>query len=196
MDMNFTPDTEQVDASQGAGDVAAEGGVTVSLGEVTDEQIREATVAVSSMLRGLDFAFLQVREFHRAFGHPVASEPTVLDRERMENRAKWMLEEIEEFLDPNKHTVVDGADAMIDLIYFAIGTLVEMGVLPQSIMDIVHGANMGKLHKIDGKMVPVYREDGKTKKPENWERDFAPEPKLTAEVHRQAKTRLLSALGA
>jgi predicted HAD superfamily Cof-like phosphohydrolase len=88
---------------------------------------------------------------------------------------------------------VDGADAMIDLIYFALGTLVEMGIMPQNLMDIVHEANMGKLHNIDGKMVPVYREDGKTKKPDNWEADFAPEPKLAAEVHRQSKSGLLLA---
>lgn len=183
--------TEQVDAGQGAGENG--GGESAA---PTPAELNLKLTVTPMMIRGLDYSFLQVRDFHEAFGHPIADKPTILDRERMENRAKWMREEIDEFLDPDRHTAVDGADAMIDLIYFAVGTLVEMGIMPQSLMDIVHEANMGKLHNIDGKMVPVYREDGKTKKPDNWEADFAPEPKLAAEVHRQAKTGLLSAVSA
>ena len=79
--------------------------------------------------------------------------------------------------------IVGQSDALTDALYFIFGSFVEMGVKPFNLFRIVQEANMGKLH--DG--VPKYREgDGKIMKPENWERDFAPEPKLTAEIERQS----------
>lgn len=144
---------------------------------------------------GLDYAMLQVREFHETFGHPVADEPTLMDRDRMEARAKWMREEIDEFMDPTRHTVVDGADAMLDLLYFALGTLVEMGVMPQPVMDIVHvDGNMKKLHVgEDGVARVVKNEIGKVIKPEGW---VAPEPLIEREIARQAAQKPLAALRA
>jgi predicted HAD superfamily Cof-like phosphohydrolase len=129
------------------------------------------------MRKGLNYAFDQVKEFHTAFNHPVSYKPVAMTSERAAARAAWMQEEINEFLDSDN--VVDQADAMIDLIYFALGTLVEMGVQPQPLMDIVQKANMSKLWD-DGK--PHYREDGKIIKPEGWE---DPYPKLKAEIERQ-----------
>lgn len=118
--------------------------------------------------------FYQVRHFHEAFNHPVARTPTFMPAARAEARAKWKREEIQEFLDAT--TVEDQADAMIDLIYFALGTLVEIGVPPEEMFNIVQEANMAKLWP-DGK--PRHREDGKIIKPEGWE---APEPKLKAYI--------------
>jgi predicted HAD superfamily Cof-like phosphohydrolase len=119
----------------------------------------------------------QVAEFHKAFGHPYRETPTMLDKERAKARANWMMEEIQEFL--KAETVIDQADAMIDLMYFALGTMVEMGVNPEPLFNIVQEANMNKLWP-DGK--PRYREDGKILKPEGWQ---PPEPKLKAEIERQ-----------
>lgn len=133
---------------------------------------------------GLNKGFFQVHGFHKAFGHPIAETPTFILPERAKARADWKNEEVAEFLEATD--VVGQADAMIDLIYFALGSLVEMGVKPDRLFDIVQEANMGKLHEVDGEMVAVYREDGKVKKPENWERDFAPEARLKAEIERQA----------
>src|SRR5262245_1573782 len=104
----------------------------------------------------LDSAFDNVKEFNARFGHPVREEPTLLNGERAAARGAWMNEEVAEFL--AARTIADQADAMIDLIYFALGTLVEMGVRPKRLFDIVHGANMQKLWP-DG--APRYREDGK-----------------------------------
>jgi predicted HAD superfamily Cof-like phosphohydrolase len=146
-----------------------------------------------SLIRGLDYAFLQVREFHQAFDHPIADHPKLMDYTRACIRAKWMREELEEFLDVEKQTIVDQCDAMLDLIYFALGTLVEIGVLPQSLMDIVQHANMSKLHNIDGVLTVVKNDLGKVQKPEGW---VAPEPLLSAEVSRQHEAGLLSALAA
>lgn len=125
---------------------------------------------------GLDACTDAVRKFHHAFNHPVADSPVNLTDERAIARSGWMLEELEEFT--GAETVVDRADAMIDLIYFALGTLVEMGVKPGRLFEIVQAANMAKLH--NGK--PQYREDNKIVKPEGW---VAPEPQIAAEIERQ-----------
>ncbi|RXZ81872.1 HAD family hydrolase [Paenibacillaceae bacterium] len=126
---------------------------------------------------GLDQAWEQVRQFQLAFNLPAEDKPVLLSAERSEKRMAWLEEEIEEFKEAA--TIADQADAMIDVMYFALGTLVEMGVRPQELMDIVQHANMSKLWA-DGK--PHYREDGKVIKPEGWE---DPYPKLQAAITRQ-----------
>jgi predicted HAD superfamily Cof-like phosphohydrolase len=76
--------------------------------------------------------------------------------------------------------IIGQSDALIDAFYFLAGTLVETGVKPQALFDIVQAANMAKLGP-DGK--PIIRpEDGKIMKPEGWE---PPEAKLEAEIKRQ-----------
>ena len=74
-----------------------------------------------------------------------------------------MREEIDEFLQSD--TIHMDMDAMVDLLYFVIGTTVEMGIDPSVIFDIVHNANMTKLFP-DGK--PHYNELNKVIKPEGW----------------------------
>src|SRR5256885_10536197 len=108
-------------------------------------------------------AYDDVKEFHARFRHPVREAPALLTAERAAARAAWMQEEVAEFL--AAHTVPDQADAMIDLIYFALGTLVEMGVRPEKLFDIVHGANISK-RPANGAM--VFAADGKVEKPEGW----------------------------
>jgi predicted HAD superfamily Cof-like phosphohydrolase len=79
--------------------------------------------------------------------------------------------------------LVAQADALIDVEYFNQGSFNILGVEPFNLFKIVQDANMGKLWE-DGK--PRFREeDGKIVKPPNWEKDFAPEPKLKAEIERQ-----------
>ncbi|KNF07560.1 hypothetical protein CLPU_15c00540 [Gottschalkia purinilytica] len=120
-----------------------------------------------------------VRDFQKVFGHPYEDSPKLLPEERVEKRYDWMLEEINEFKEAED--IYEQADAMIDLMYFALGTLVEMGVRPNKIFDIVHQANMDKLWE-DGK--PRANEYGKTIKPPHWE---DPYPKLKEEIDSQLK---------
>ena len=118
-------------------------------------------------------AWDKVRNFHEKFNHPIASSPVFLSRERAKARYGWMLEELNEFIEAGD--IVGQADAMADLIYFALGTLVEMGCRPDDIFNVVHEANMAKLWE-DGK--PRYnKKDGKVIKPDNWE---DPKPKIKA----------------
>ena len=111
----------------------------------------------------LDEAFGEVADFHRAFGHPIGSRPAHLPRHRVVARMSWMTEELEEL--DRATDVVEQADALIDLIYFALGTFVELGVKPGELFEVVHQANMSKLWP-DGK--PRYKVDGKVIKPGGW----------------------------
>jgi predicted HAD superfamily Cof-like phosphohydrolase len=121
-----------------------------------------------------------VKDFHLKFNHPAARAPQMLNGDRVDARGKWMQEELDEFY--ASKNIYEQADAMIDLIYFALGTLVEMGVEPDEIFEIVHSANMAKLWP-DGK--PHYKDDGKTSKPPGWQ---DPEPLLREAIGRKLIT--------
>lgn len=130
----------------------------------------------------MDKEYNEVKKFHEAFGHPVSDEPKVLDIKRAEKRYAWMLEEINEFMEATKKKdIVEQADAMIDTIYFALGTLVEMGVSPDKLFYIVQEANMSKLWS-DG--MPRYNDMGKVIKPEGWQ---DPHPKLELAINKMKK---------
>lgn len=117
----------------------------------------------------------KVKLFHDKFGHPSSDRPAFIPKERAKDRAKWLMEEITEFL--VAPDIYEQADAMIDLIYFALGTLVEMGIKPDELFDIIQKANMEKLGE-DGK--PIYNpKDGKIMKPQHWE---DPAPKIKAYI--------------
>jgi len=103
-----------------------------------------------------------VRNFMAHTYQPVAECPEMLKSSRSNLRAKWMIEEILEFT--KAESVYEQADAIMDLIYFSLGTLVEMGVPPQPLFDVIHDANMRKrLH--NGSIVVV---DNKVAKPPEW----------------------------
>ncbi|MFC7441462.1 HAD family hydrolase [Laceyella putida] len=126
----------------------------------------------------MDKEWNDVKAFHVTFDVPYQERPRLLEQERVKRRAKWMMEEIQEFMEAD--TLPAQADAMIDTIYLALGTLVEMGVKPDALFQVVHEANMSKLWE-DGK--PRYREeDGKVIKPPTWQ---DPGPRLCEEIERQ-----------
>lgn len=119
------------------------------------------------VMRSMIKEWEKVRQFHYRFGHPVSDEPVMLSQDRVEKRYMWMLEELDELRDATN--VVEQADAIIDLIYFALGTLVEMGIEPDELFQTVHNANMKKLWE-DGK--PHYDKNGKTIKPNSWKNPY------------------------
>ena len=123
----------------------------------------------------MDREFEKVKEFQEVFGLPVSGKPVMLTPDRINVRAGWLREEIDEFEEAGN--IYEQADAMIDLMYFALGALVEMGVKPENLFDIVHEANMSKLWS-DGK-VHRRESDGKVIKPPEWE---DPEPKIRAAI--------------
>ena len=103
-----------------------------------------------------------VRKFHERLGHPTPSHPTPIDRERLDEVICWMREEIDE-LEALSVYMAGQLDAIADLIYFAFGLFIEMGVDGSKIFQFVHEANMRKL----GDSIE-YHPDGKIKKPVNW----------------------------
>ena len=123
-----------------------------------------------------------VREFHEKFGHPVATEPKMIDKKRALSRAKWMQEEVAEVRAAEDSYAQ--ADATVHMMYGALGTMVEMGLEADELFDIVQQANMAKLWP-DGK--PHYNpKDGKVIKPEGWE-DPAPKIRACIDKVRAAK---------
>lgn len=127
-------------------------------------------------------AYKKVREFHLKFGHPVAGRVQDMGVFRRGQRYMYMLEEMQEFL--KAENAVDQADAMIDLMYFALGTMVEIGVEPEQIFNIVHEANMSKVWE-DGS-VRYHPETGKILKPPTF---IKPEPLIKLEILRQERER-------
>ena len=84
----------------------------------------------------LNEAYELVKDFQEMAEQPIGEFPQSLSRSRCNIRCKWMREEIEEF--ENSDTVYEQADAIIDLLYYAIGSLVEMGVKPDELFMLVH----------------------------------------------------------
>jgi predicted HAD superfamily Cof-like phosphohydrolase len=116
--------------------------------------------------------------FHKALAPElIAKTPRLQPVERRNARADWLIEEANELREAE--TIYDQADAYIDSIYFAIGGLVDLGVDPQPLWDIVHGANMAKIWP-DGSI--QRRVDGKVIKPRGW---VDPTEALRAEIDRQ-----------
>lgn len=114
-------------------------------------------------LAGFDDAWSLVSQFHRRFGLPIADSAREMPIHRARVRASWMAEELEEFLSTSD--LVNQTDAMIDLIYLAIGTLVEIGVPPSTIFSIVHESNLAKVWP-DGSV--HLDPNGKVIKPKTW----------------------------
>ncbi len=108
--------------------------------------------------------FCQVRHFHAIAGVPIADVPTQLAPERLSARVEWLREEVSEL--QSATSLVDQVDAVVDVIYVAIGALVEMGVELEGPFQLVHQSNLAKAMP-DG----TFQKNaaGKIIKPGEWE---------------------------
>lgn len=102
-----------------------------------------------------------VREFHEAFGLPIADEPTSVEPRLAAQRQRLLAEEVREV----DEAVASGDLAAVlrelaDVVYVAYGTALTYGVDLDAAVAEVHRANMTKLGG-DGR--PVLR-DGKVVK--------------------------------
>lgn len=161
--------------------------------------------------------YRDVKEFHKAFNHPVAEVPTAITSERAQQRADYLVEELVEFLwasvagdeieteaminelvrnaykamnkcfakgsFPKEEILLHQTDALNDVSYINYGSIVETGVNPKPIFDIIQNSNMNKLGA-DGKPI-LHPETNKIMKPEGWEEKYQPEPLIKAEIERQ-----------
>ena len=110
-----------------------------------------------------------VYEFHRVFGIGNNDEPEHnIGEEDFLLRHRLMHEENEEYLEAAKNgDLVEIADALGDMMYILYGTICKHGLQHRiaDIFDEIHRSNMSKL---DAEGKPIYREDGKVMKGENY----------------------------
>lgn len=101
-----------------------------------------------------------VLQFHKHINYENGKTPKSLKIDDFQQRVDYMEEEVSELIFCHDDKDLYGeVDALLDLIYFAIGTLLKMGVDPRPCWDEVHRANMDKLPAVNHK---------NSVKPEGW----------------------------
>ncbi len=110
-----------------------------------------------------------VETFHDAFKIKNRYEPTAeVDDKTVLLRYKLMREENEEYLEAAQNgDLVEIADALGDMLYILCGTILSHGLKDkiEEVFDEIQRSNMSKLDK-DGQ--PIYREDGKVLKSDQY----------------------------
>lgn len=110
-----------------------------------------------------------VKEFHEVFKIGSREMPSgAIDEKDYLLRHRLMQEENEEYLDAcKKADIVEIADALGDKLYILFGTILKHGLQYkiEEVFDEIHRSNMSKL---DDKGQPVFREDGKIMKSNNY----------------------------
>jgi predicted HAD superfamily Cof-like phosphohydrolase len=90
--------------------------------------------------------FQDVVEFNTKFGVPHAERPSYLDSKTMLFRLNFMKEELQEFeTAANADNMHEMADALVDLVYVALGTAHMMGLPWEKLWDEVQRSNMSKV---------------------------------------------------
>jgi len=90
--------------------------------------------------------FKDVRDFHLKFTLPVEPYPSFPPKELLEFRVKFLEEEVNEFKDAcNANDLTLALDALIDLVYIALGTAVTMRLPWYECWNHVQNANMKKI---------------------------------------------------
>lgn len=114
-----------------------------------------------------------VRDFHEKFSLPLGDTDIFMgdNRRVQEFRINFMREELDEFEEAiQKGDKVEAFDALIDLVYVAMGTALFMGITPDQWdtgMNVVHDCNMAKIAVInadDSKRHSLYD----VRKPPGW----------------------------
>ena len=119
--------------------------------------------------------YQQVKEFRKKMHLPIGKEPQLLSPEQTSYFARFIMEELSEYLrGVEEGSIVDAADALVDLVYVTLGMAHAMGLPFDVLFNIVHGANMQKepasdrIRSLRGQQYDVV-------KPIGWE---SPEPKI------------------
>lgn len=87
-----------------------------------------------------------VLAFNQKFNLPTPVAPQLMSDEMAAFRARFLEEELAEFEEAMHNDDVAGmADALVDLVYVAIGTAVIMGLPWQRLWDEVQRSNMDKV---------------------------------------------------
>jgi len=110
-----------------------------------------------------------VRQFHDAFGIENGSEPIAnIPKDQIELRHRLMHEENEEYLEAALNgDVVEVADALGDQLYILCGTILKHG-LQHKIVEVFEEIQRSNMSKLDKEGKPIYREDGKILKSDQY----------------------------
>lgn len=101
-----------------------------------------------------------VREFHEAFGLPIADKPALVAETLAWQRHRLLLAEVAEVAEAVGNDDLAGiAHELADVAYVLYGTALVYGIPLDAVLAEVHWANMTKL--VDGKPVVI---DGKVVK--------------------------------
>lgn len=137
-----------------------------------------------------------VRQFHEVYGLPIQHDEPNVDRERVHMRMRIIYEEVSELTgavygakarrlleetitslpDDGTRDTIETADALADLIYVIYGMALECGISLPAVLREVQASNLSKL---DGEGKPIYREDGKVLKGDNF---FPPNVKSALKI--------------
>ncbi|NBX39290.1 MAG: hypothetical protein EBR54_07770 [Flavobacteriia bacterium] len=110
----------------------------------------------------------QVKVFHEAFGIENNTQPSLLDESGAVLRYNLMKEENEEYLEAaKKGDIVEIADALGDQLYILCGTLLRHG-LQDKIEAVFLEIQRSNLSKLDANGNPIFREDGKVLKSDQY----------------------------
>jgi len=88
-----------------------------------------------------------VKKFHKKFKALVSNKPTLIPKDRSENRYNLMKSEVEEYLEGIKKRDIENiAKELADILYTAYGTILEHGLQDkiEDIFEEVHKSNMSK----------------------------------------------------
>ncbi len=111
----------------------------------------------------------QVHQFHEVFGLEYHDSPRAdISTKIIELRHRLMAEENDEYLEAAKAGNLNQvADALGDKLYILCGTIIAHGLQHKitEVFEEIHRSNMSKL---DSEGKPIYREDGKILKSENY----------------------------
>lgn len=125
-------------------EIVSSGETIVHTVHVTDVRVDRSWPAASLIVLGRG-NFSDVVQFHHKFGLDVDVEPRPLDPETFDYRKKFMQEELDEFESSFAEGDLAGqADALVDLVYVAMGTAHMMGLPWEALWAEVQAANMRK----------------------------------------------------
>lgn len=131
------------------------------------DELREENAKLKEFLANTRVSpHVLVTEFHETYNMPIRSVP-VLDIPARKMRLSLIMEEALEYAEAeSKDDLVEMADALADLVYVAYGAALEHGIDLDHVLEEVQRSNLSKLHHETG--LPIYREDGKVLKGENY----------------------------
>jgi len=111
--------------------------------------------------------FDMVVEFSTKFDVPVAASPRQLPLDEFKYRHEFLREELDELVEAYEYgDLLKQADALVDLVYVALGTAAMMGLPWGGLFAAVHEANMRKVRAASDDPNKRHRFD--VRKPPGW----------------------------